>query len=326
MFPKTSTSFSLRFTAASRFASLSESMPVSHLALTASFASVSKALVDPQKEKLARKKLRALKAKSVSVTLPKRPLGAYALFTTDKWPQLHKTPEMQALPFPQRLQAVIASGVKLWAAISSTDKKIYENRATDAKVAYKKALDEYLNTRTPTDIVVEQRIRSLKQSLSPNAYVARVAADPKAPKLPASAQNLFFKDFKHTGTPLEKFKAAAAEWKILDTESKKPYVLEAIALKTAYIEAKSKYEQTTGISQIRKSLEKELHNISKKPMAKKPARKVSKDPTIKKPTAKKTITKKVISKKVVSKKLIKETDKKKLAKKIKDKKIAAKKL
>ncbi|KAJ3113384.1 exp1-like protein [Physocladia obscura] len=338
------TTLSLRFAAASHFASSLKSVSFARSALTASFASGSKAPVDPQKEKitLARRKLRAIKTASVSVTQPKRPPSAYIIFWTEKSHELLKSTEIQALPAAKRLPTGAALAGKLWTAASNAEKKIYENRASDARVAYKKALDEYLKARTPADLVVERRTRSLKQSVNPNAYVAPVPADPKAPKFPANAQNLFLKDFKYAGTPTEKLKAAVTEWKNLSEESKKPYVLEASKLKAAYIEAKIKYEQATGISEIRKTLEKELHIVTKKPKAKKDIKKVVKKLSVrkiatkksgaKKPASKKSVAKKPASKKLPSKKpapkkptVKKPTAKKIVAKKPVTKKAAAKK-
>ncbi|KAJ3113385.1 exp1-like protein [Physocladia obscura] len=243
-----------------------------------------------EKLSIAHRKLRAIKKISVSVVPPKRPPNVYALFYKVKLPKMINNPEFQSLGPIQKNAVAITSVAKLWVAVSKTKKNVFEVLAADAKVAQKEALDKYLKARTPNDLAVEKRVRSLKKIVHPNLYVCRVVADPRAPKKPTSKYALFVKNFEYTGSQSEKFKAAAVKWKTLSEESKKPYVLEGEKRKAAYFEAKIKYERATGIFQIRKSLEKDLNVTVKKPS------------TIKKVVVKKTSTKKLVAKKTVSKK------------------------
>ncbi|KAJ3004824.1 UNVERIFIED_CONTAM: Non-histone chromosomal protein 6, partial [Siphonaria sp. JEL0065] len=152
-------------------------------------------------------------------------------------------------------------------------------------------------------------------TISPTKNVSRVTKDPNAPKRALSAYTLFVKDIsKNTVTApgakaIDTFTANAKKWKTLSDAEKKPYVDKAAKQKEAYSVAKEAYLKKTGLTEIRKSFDKDLKDAVKvvKKGRKKPsviAKKVVKKPAAKKKvaTGKKVVKKATTTKKPIAKK------------------------
>ncbi|KAJ3024815.1 UNVERIFIED_CONTAM: exp1-like protein [Siphonaria sp. JEL0065] len=269
--------------------------------LTSSHFAQLKPIKTTEKLTLARRKLRALG--KPSVIAPKRPLSSYFFFAAEHRAAAKALPHIKQLS-PQNQLPLIAKelGVR-WKNASAAERQIFDDKAANAKTAYEAAVKKYIAKRTPEDLLIEEKTRSLKQTISPTKNISRVTKDPNAPKSALSAYTLFVKDIsKNTVTApgakaIDTLAANAKKWKTLSDAEKKPYVDEAVKQKAAYTVAKEAYLKKTGLTEIKKSFDKDLKDAVKvvKKGRKKPS--VVAKKVVKKPAAKKKVA---TAKKVVS--------------------------
>ncbi|KAI9330947.1 high mobility group box domain-containing protein [Obelidium mucronatum] len=198
-------------------------LPLNSLSVSfaASFATKAAAVQTPASDKLlaARRKLKALS--KPTVTAPKRPLSSYLLFSQDKRDSVKSLPEIKSKPVKDQLGLVAKELGALWAAASAVEKKKYEEKAEEAKKIYQTTYKKYISSRTPQDILIEEKTRSLKQTINPTKPVSRVAKDPHAPVRPSNGYQLFVKE-KKAGPQgaVETFSTIAAQWKGLNGAQK----------------------------------------------------------------------------------------------------------
>ncbi|KAJ3023133.1 UNVERIFIED_CONTAM: exp1-like protein [Siphonaria sp. JEL0065] len=283
--------------------------------LTSSHFAQLKPIKTTEKLTLARRKLRALG--KPSVIAPKRPLSSYFFFAAEHRAAAKALPHIKQLS-PQNQLPLIAKelGVR-WKNASAAERQIFDDKAANAKTAYEAAVKKYIAKRTPEDLLIEEKTRSLKQTISPTKNVSRVTKDPNAPKRALSAYTLFVKAVSKNAVTsagakaIDTLAANAKKWKSLsDAQKKVPYVDEALKQKEAYTVAKEAYLKKTGLTEIKKSFDKDLKDAVKvvKQGRKKPsvvAKKVVKKPAAKKKvaTAKKVVKKTAVAtKKPVAKK------------------------
>ncbi|KAJ3211893.1 hypothetical protein HDU82_004583 [Entophlyctis luteolus] len=245
----------------------------------ASFASAASSAKSPE-AKDTRKKLRLLKKEAVKA--PKRPLSAHTLFFKDNFSSEAANPAYAKLTGIAKNSAVMTAVMARFKALPPAQKSVYEKRSAEAKAAYQKEYSKFLASRTPEQLIVQEKVRNLKKKLNPTKSVAKVGKDPKAPKRPESAFLLFFK--KNRGSA--DVSTLAKQWKSLAASEKATFNAEYQKAKEIYNAAKEKYQKSTGIIGIRKALNKELEKAVKKPTTgRKKKSAVSKAKSSKKKTA-----------------------------------------
>ncbi|KAJ3062152.1 exp1-like protein [Podochytrium sp. JEL0797] len=276
---------------------------------TASFATTTAtATATSAHQKAARKKLKALA--SPSVAAPKmRAKSSYLLFADDARAKVSLMPHIAALDPKKKLPAVAKEIGNMWRVAGSQDKDKYELLAKRAKAEHDAEIKAYLVKRTPNDILIEEKMRALKQTIRPKATLPKLRKDPTAPTRPLSAYTLYM--LRSGAVKARDMKGGAAKWKAMSDKEKEPYVEEAAKLKVAYAAEKERYLARTGIDELRKTMTKELNQAVKKVgRAKRSVTKTAKK-VVKKPTKKVTAakTKKPVAKKA-AKKVVKKVVKK----------------
>ncbi|KNC97359.1 uncharacterized protein SPPG_09459 [Spizellomyces punctatus DAOM BR117] len=248
----------------------------------------------PSPVTLAKRKLKALP--KPSVTPPKKPIPAYFLFSSAQIQTLSKDPAFANKDYRAKLTAISREVSSRWERLPESEKKQYHAQAEKAKAQYERDYKNYLDKRTPTDVLLEKKAYRLKKSIKPDRVTAKPARDAKAPKAPLTSFARFFKDVYSMSPskqeevlgrsaaglpPHEASKLVAAAYKRLPESEKKKYQTAYATEAEAYKKKIAAYRQSNGIDAARANLEKAIRANS--------AKKVPKKTVALRPVVKKTI-------------------------------------
>ncbi|KAJ3382304.1 Centromere/kinetochore protein zw10 [Entophlyctis sp. JEL0112] len=229
----------------------------------ASFASASSRTADPDgPAKATRKKLRLLKKDAVAV--PKRPPLPHVLFFKEKYATEATSATYAKLSGIAKTAAILKAIMARYKVLPAAEKEAYAKRYAEMKATYQKEYAKFLSSRTPEQLIVQEKVRTLQKKLNPEKHLSKVGKDPNAPKKPESAYLLFLK--KNRGSA--DLSTVAKQWKALSAAEKirkQPFTAEYLKAKERYIAAKENYEKSTGISETRKAINKALAKAVKKP-------------------------------------------------------------
>ncbi|KAJ3039647.1 high mobility group box 3 [Rhizophlyctis rosea] len=277
---------------------------------------------------LARRQLRALPKPTTPP--PKKPLTAFIFFG-----QEYRSSE----PGLAKGNVTKAAGIigQRWKELTDGEKKKYENKAASAKTAYERAYQQYLKSRTPKDVLLQQKISHLQKIINPKKN-AKVPADVNAPAPPPpNAYGFFLKDVYSgsadqqralvgqllDGPVSQRGKILGAAWNGMSTSEKEGYANKAAAARSAYTKKLAAYNASHKVNDIKKEVSTILKRVATPPKPKKkkvtavkkatkgaPRRLVKKAATKKTTAVKKAASKKAASKKAVTKKIVKPAVKK----------------
>ncbi|KAJ3344982.1 Centromere/kinetochore protein zw10 [Entophlyctis luteolus] len=212
--------------------------------------------------KATRKKLRLLKKDAVAV--PKRPPLPHVLFFKEKYATEATSATYAKLSGIAKTAAILKAIMARYKVLPAAEKEAYAKRYAEMKATYQKEYAKFLSSRTPEQLIVQEKVRTLQKKLNPEKHLSKVGKDPNAPKKPESAYLLFLK--KNRGSA--DLSTVAKQWKALsaaEKNRKQPFTAEYLKAKERYIAAKENYEKSTGISETRKAINKALAKAVKKP-------------------------------------------------------------
>ncbi|KAJ3484115.1 hypothetical protein NLI96_g5847 [Meripilus lineatus] len=184
---------------------------------------------------------------------PKLAPSAWQLYFTD-WIQRHQASSHKKLNVAQ---AAKEAGQE-YARLSSEEKEPYKRRSLAAKEARERELAAYMRTLTPDDIKRENAFRTAQRKAGKSRKGN--IKDPNAPKKPLSAYFMFLQRIRSDavlvrevfGEETETTKQsvlAAAKWRSMTDDERKPFLAQAEQEKLEYEAARKLYEEgTTGYS------------------------------------------------------------------------------
>ncbi|KAJ3536528.1 hypothetical protein NM688_g6824 [Phlebia brevispora] len=184
---------------------------------------------------------------------PKLAPSAWQLYFTD-WIQRHQATSSKKLNVAQ---AAKEAGQE-YAKLSSEEKEPYRRRSQALKEARERDHAAYMRTLTPDDIKRENAFRTAQRKAGKSRRGN--IKDPNAPKKPLSAYFMFLQRIRADpdlvrevfGDETETTKQsvlAAAKWRSMTDEERKPFLAQAEQEKLEYEAARKLYEEgTTGYS------------------------------------------------------------------------------
>ncbi|CAL1701283.1 unnamed protein product [Somion occarium] len=184
---------------------------------------------------------------------PKLAPSAWQLYFTD-WIQRHQASSHKKLNVAQ---AAKEAGQE-YARLTSEQKEPYRRRSQAAKEARERELAAYMRTLTPEDIKRENAFRTAQRKAGKSRRGN--IKDPNAPKKPLSAYFMFLQRIRSDpelvkevfGDETETTKQsvlAAAKWRSMTDDERKPFLAQAEQEKLEYEAARKLYEEgTTGYS------------------------------------------------------------------------------
>ncbi|KAI0089056.1 hypothetical protein BDY19DRAFT_985068 [Irpex rosettiformis] len=184
---------------------------------------------------------------------PKLAPSAWQLYFTD-WIQRHQASSHKKLNVAQ---AAKEAGQE-YAKLSSEEKEPYRRRSQAAKEAREREHAAYMRTLTPDDIKRENAFRTAQRKAG-RSRKGNIK-DPNAPKKPLSAYFMFLQRIRSDpnlvlevfGDETETTKQsvlAAAKWRSMTDDERKPFLAQAEQEKLEYEAARKLYEEgTTGYS------------------------------------------------------------------------------
>ncbi|KAI0692267.1 hypothetical protein BC835DRAFT_1278036 [Cytidiella melzeri] len=184
---------------------------------------------------------------------PKLAPSAWQLYFTD-WIQRHQASSLKKLNVAQ---AAKEAGQE-YAKLTSEEKEPYRLRSQSAKEAREREHAAYMRTLTPDDIKRENVFRTAQRK-SGKSRKGNIK-DPNAPKKPLSAYFMFLQRIRSDpnlvhevfGDETETTKQsvlAAAKWRSMTDDERKPFLAQAEQEKLEYEAARKMYEDgTTGYS------------------------------------------------------------------------------
>ncbi|KAI0082372.1 hypothetical protein K474DRAFT_1585548 [Panus rudis PR-1116 ss-1] len=184
---------------------------------------------------------------------PKLAPSAWQLYFTD-WIQRHQASSSKKLNVAQ---AAKEAGQE-YARLSSEEKEPYKRRSQAMKEARERELAAYMRTLTPDDIKKENAFRTAQRKAGKSRRGN--IKDPNAPKKPLSAYFMFLQRIRSDpdlvkevfGDETETTKQsvlAAAKWRSMTDEERKPFLAQAEQEKLEYEAARKVYEEgASGLS------------------------------------------------------------------------------
>ncbi|KAH8094854.1 hypothetical protein BXZ70DRAFT_896356 [Cristinia sonorae] len=184
---------------------------------------------------------------------PKLAPSAWQLYFTD-WIQQHQATSSKKLNVAQ---AAKEAGLE-YARLSEEEKEPYKKRSLQAKEARERELAAYMRTLTPDDIKRENAFRTAQRKAGKSRKGN--IKDPNAPKKPLSAYFMFLQRIRSDpdlvkevfGEETETTKQsvlAAAKWRSMTDDERKPFLAQAEQEKLEYEAARKLYEEgTTGFT------------------------------------------------------------------------------
>ncbi|KAI0796939.1 hypothetical protein C8Q75DRAFT_729766 [Abortiporus biennis] len=184
---------------------------------------------------------------------PKLAPSAWQLYFTD-WIQRHQASGNKKLNVAQ---AAKEAGQE-YAGLTPEQKEPYKRRSLAAKEARERELQAYMRTLTPDDIKRENAFRTAQRKAGKSRKGN--IKDPNAPKKPLSAYFMFLQRIRSDpelvkevfGEETETTKQsvlAAAKWRSMTDDERKPFLAQAEQEKLEYEAARKMYEEgTTGYS------------------------------------------------------------------------------
>ncbi|EKM59299.1 uncharacterized protein PHACADRAFT_249698 [Phanerochaete carnosa HHB-10118-sp] len=180
---------------------------------------------------------------------PKLAPSAWQLYFTD-WIQRHQATSPKKLNVAQ---AAKEAGQE-YARLSSEEKEPYRRRSQAAKEAREREHSAYMRTLTPEDIKRENAFRTAQRKAGKSRKGN--IKDPNAPKKPLSAYFMFLQRIRSDaalvlevfGDETETTKQsvlAAAKWRSMTDEERKPFLAQAEQEKLEYEAARKMYEDGT---------------------------------------------------------------------------------
>lgn len=182
---------------------------------------------------------------------PKLAPSAWQLYFTD-WIQRQQASNTRKLNVAQ---AAKEAGQE-YASLSSEEKEPYKRRSQALKEARERELNAYMSSLTPEDIKRENAYRTAQRKAGKSRKSN--IKDPNAPKKPLSAYFMFLQRIRANpqmvqeifGDETETTKQsvlAAAKWRSMTDDERKPYLAQAEHEKMEYEAARRLYEEgTTG--------------------------------------------------------------------------------
>ena len=184
---------------------------------------------------------------------PKQPLTAWQLYFTD---ELHKL--KAALPNERLNVAQLAKDAgQRYASLPDDKRQHYFVRGQEARGRYEAALATWRAQLTPEDIRHENMIRTARRRMGQSRRGN--LRDPNAPKKPLSAYFLYLRSIRADPEQREdvlrgehdttkQSVLAAAKWRSLNAEEKRPFIEQAEHDKRAYEQRRQAYEQSRSLS------------------------------------------------------------------------------
>ncbi|KAJ7068580.1 hypothetical protein C8F01DRAFT_1247077 [Mycena amicta] len=181
---------------------------------------------------------------------PKLAPSAWQLYFTD-WIQRQQASSNRKLNVAQ---AAKEAGLE-YASLSEEEKEPYKQRSQAAKEIRERELNAYLRSLTPEDIKRENAFRSAQRKAGKSRKSN--IKDPNAPKKPLSAYFMFLQRIRADlvlvkeifGDETETTKQsvlAAAKWRSMTDEERKPFLAQAEQEKMEYEAARRLYEDGAG--------------------------------------------------------------------------------
>ncbi|KAF7332312.1 hypothetical protein MKEN_00112700 [Mycena kentingensis (nom. inval.)] len=181
---------------------------------------------------------------------PKLAPSAWQLYFTD-WIARHQKTSNRKLNVAQ---AAKEAGLE-YAGLSEEEKEPYKQRSQAAKEVREREMNAYLRSLTPEDIKRENAFRSAQRKAGKSRKSN--IKDPNAPKKPLSAYFMFLQRIRADpvlvkeifGDETETTKQsvlAAAKWRSMTDDERKPFLAQAEQEKMEYEEARRLYEDGTG--------------------------------------------------------------------------------
>ncbi|THH20569.1 hypothetical protein EUX98_g8556 [Antrodiella citrinella] len=180
---------------------------------------------------------------------PKLAPSAWQLYFTD-WIQRHQATSSKKLNVAQ---AAKEAGLE-YARLTTEEKEPYKKRSLQAKEARERDLAAYMRTLTPDDIKRENAFRTAQRKAGKSRKGN--IKDPNAPKKPLSAYFMFLQRIRSDpdlvrevfGDETETTKQsvlAAAKWRSMTDDERKPFLAQAEQEKLEYEAARKLYEEGT---------------------------------------------------------------------------------
>jgi len=180
---------------------------------------------------------------------PKLAPSAWQLYFTD-WISRHQATNTRKLNVAQ---AAKEAGQE-YALLTDAEKEPYKQRSQVLKEARERELDTYMRTLTPNDIKRENLFRTAQRKAGKSRRSN--IKDPNAPKKPLSAYFMFLQRIRADpamvqevfGSETETTKQsvlAAAKWRSMTDDERKPFLAQAEQEKLDYEAARRLYEEGT---------------------------------------------------------------------------------
>ncbi|KIY69706.1 hypothetical protein CYLTODRAFT_420393 [Cylindrobasidium torrendii FP15055 ss-10] len=180
---------------------------------------------------------------------PKLAPSAWQLYFTD-WIQKQQATSTRKLNVAQ---AAKEAGQE-YAGLTTDEKEPYKRRSQAMKEAREREMDAYMRSLTPDDIKRENVFRAAQRKAGKSRKSN--IKDPNAPKKPLSAYFMFLqriranpqlvKDiFGHETETTKQSVLAAAKWRSMTDEERKPFLAQAEQEKMEYESARRMYEEGT---------------------------------------------------------------------------------
>ena len=189
---------------------------------------------------------------------PKRPKSGYLFFCEEKRSE-YKKANLNASA--TELTSILG---KAWKSLTDEEKMPFLNKAQEAKLGYKNAMDLY---KRPSDQEIDQKKKNKKLK------------DPNAPKRPMTAFLFFCKDNRKDVKsefpdlkPTEVTSKLGEMWSSLEEKKKKKFLSLADKAKNQYEDAKKKYNRPSDEELIKLNEKKPQRRTSKKTSKKGPKR------------------------------------------------------
>ncbi|KAF7301951.1 hypothetical protein MIND_00761200 [Mycena indigotica] len=181
---------------------------------------------------------------------PKLAPSAWQLYFTD-WIQRQQASSNRKLNVAQAAKEAGAE----YASLSEEEKEPYKQRSQAAKEIRERELNAYLRSLTPEDIKRENAFRSAQRKAGKSRKSN--IKDPNAPKKPLSAYFMFLQRIRADpvlvreifGDETETTKQsvlAAAKWRAMSDDERKPFLAQAEQEKMEYEAARRLYEDGAG--------------------------------------------------------------------------------